>query len=65
MRRQLVKSLAIVIGVNVALVFRNTWLGNTIIIFIIKQICWNQGHVDLTVHNTALLDIWWKYDNQI
>ena len=45
---------------NLAIVYRSTWLGNTIIIFIIKQICWNEGHVDLTVHNTVLLDI--KYN---
>ena len=37
------------------IVYRNTWLGNTTIIFVIKQICWTQGHVDLTVLNT---DIW-------
>ena len=30
-------------------VYRNTWLGNTIKIFVIKQICW-----------TVLLDIWWN-----
>ena len=23
-----------------SIVYRNTWLGNTIIIFVIKQICW-------------------------
>ena len=28
------------------------------------EICWNWGHVDLTVRNTVLLDIRWKYDNQ-
>ena len=27
--------------IDQTIVYRNTWLGNTIIIFIIKQICWN------------------------
>ena len=31
----------------------NTWLGSTIIILVIQQICWKWGHVDLTVHNTV------------
>ena len=48
------------------IVFRNTWLGNTVIIFVIKQICWQ---VDLTVHNIALIEIWWnmliKFGKQI
>ena len=52
-------------GITLALVYRNTWLGN-IIIFIIKQIGWTYGHVDLTVHNT---DISWnmliKFSKQI
>ena len=29
--------------------YRNIWLGNTIVV--IHQICWTQGHVDLTVYN--------------
>ena len=28
--------------------------------FLIQQICWTLGHVDLTEDNTVLLDIWWK-----
>ena len=41
------------------IILRNTLLGNIIIHFI-KQICWNSGHVNLTVSNTVLLDIWWN-----
>ena len=44
-----------------SIIYRSTWLGNTIIIFVIKQICWTKGHVDLTVYYT---DIWWNV-NQI
>ena len=48
------------------MIYRNIWLGNTIIIVVIKQICWKQGHVDLAVHST---DIWWdmliKFSKQI
>ena len=47
---------------NWDMVCRNTWLGNTAIIFFIQQICWNQGQVDLTVHNTAMLI---KFSTQI
>ena len=47
-------------------VFRNPWFRNTIIIFIIKQICWTWGHMDLTMHN---IDVWWnmltKFSTQI
>ena len=30
---------------NYIIVYRNTWLGNTTIIFIIEEICCNQGYV--------------------
>ena len=40
----------------------NTWLGNTIIILVIQQICWKWGHVDLTVHNTVMFI---KFSKQI
>ena len=40
---------------NMHIVYRNAYLGNTIIIFVIKQTCWAyKGHMDLTVHNTDL-----------
>ena len=29
-----------------------------VLIFVIQQICWTQGHVDLTVYNIVLLDEW-------
>ena len=29
-------------------------------IFVFQQICWTWDHVDLTMHNTVLLDLWWK-----
>ena len=37
------------------IVYRNTWLGNTIIIFIIQEI-WKNAHVNLTVHITVIND---------
>ena len=43
------------------MIYRNIWLGNTIIIVVIKQICWKQGHVDLAVHSTDI----YGYVNQI
>ena len=37
------------------IIYRNTWLENIIMIFIIQQIRWKQDHVDLTVHSTLML----------
>ena len=43
-------------------VYRNTWLGSTIIIFVIQQLCWKEGHVKEIVHNNAGLI---KFSKQI
>ena len=43
-------------------VYRNTWLGSTIIIFVIQQLCWKEGHVKEIVHNNAMLI---KFSKQI
>ena len=42
-------------GTVFTIAYSSTWLRNTIIIFVIWQICWKQGQVDLTVHNTGML----------
>ena len=44
------------------IVYRSTWLGNTIIIFVIQQICSNKAHLDLTMHNAVMLI---KFSKQI
>ena len=44
------------------IVHRNTRLGNTIIIFVILQICWKSGHMEETVHD-AVMSI--KFSKQI
>ena len=41
--------------VSKTIAYRNTWLGNTIIIFIIQEI-WKNAHVNLTVHITVIND---------
>ena len=37
------------------IVYRNTWLGSTIIIFAIQQSCWKEGQVKEIVHNNVML----------
>ena len=54
-RSQKESILSTVLDVTGNIVYSNTWLGTTIIIFVINQICSTQGHVGLTVHNVVML----------
>ena len=40
--------------------YRNTLLGNTLIMFVIKQMCWNIRSRGFDLAQYCLLDVWWN-----